>query len=75
MHRDELPQRGRKPGGHISKPEEDDAEPHRHHDAKAIGDPPGRDAAKAKAGKAALIASRTNVLLSVPMLLCMTNFR
>ena len=33
------------------------------------------DAAKARAAKAALIASRTNVLLSVPMLLAMTAFR
>jgi uncharacterized membrane protein len=33
------------------------------------------DAAKAKAAKVGLIASRTNVLLSIPMLLCMTNFR
>jgi uncharacterized membrane protein len=31
------------------------------------------DAAKAAAGKRALIASRTNVLLSIPMLLAMTN--
>ena len=31
------------------------------------------DAAKASAAKAALIASRTNVLLSIPMLLAMTN--
>ena len=42
---------------------------------KVLGLVPADDAAKAKAGKAALIASRTNVLLSVPMLLCMTNFR
>jgi len=33
------------------------------------------DAAKAKAAKAALFASRTNTMLSIPMLLCMTNFR
>ena len=30
---------------------------------------------KASAAKAGLIASRTNVLLSIPMLLCMTSFR
>jgi uncharacterized membrane protein len=33
------------------------------------------DSAKASAAKAGLIASRTNVLLSIPMLLCMTSFR
>jgi len=42
---------------------------------KVLGLVPADDAAKAKAGKAALIASRTNTLLSIPMLLCMTNFR
>ena len=31
------------------------------------------DAAKAKAASAAGIASRLNTLLSIPMLLCMTN--
>jgi uncharacterized membrane protein len=31
------------------------------------------DAAKAKAARTALVASRTNVLLSIPMLLAMTN--
>src|SRR6478752_1585982 len=31
------------------------------------------DAAKAKAGRIAMMASRTNVLLSIPMLLAMTN--
>ena len=31
------------------------------------------DAAKAKAGTTAMIASRINVMLSIPMLLCMTN--
>ena len=35
---------------------------------------PADDAAKASAAKRGLIASRTNVLLSIPMLLCMTNF-
>jgi uncharacterized membrane protein len=42
---------------------------------KVLGIVPADDAAKAKAAKAALIASRTNTLLSVPMLLAMTNFR
>ncbi|MES2118965.1 MAG: urate hydroxylase PuuD [Pseudomonadota bacterium] len=42
---------------------------------KVLGLAPADDAAKARAGKAALIASRTNTLLSIPMLLCMTNFR
>jgi uncharacterized membrane protein len=42
---------------------------------KVLGMVPADDAAKAKAAKAALIASRTNTLLSVPMLLAMTNFR
>ena len=42
---------------------------------KVLGLVEADDAAKAKAGRAALIASRTNVLLSVPMLLAMTNFR
>jgi uncharacterized membrane protein len=42
---------------------------------KVLGMVAADDAAKAKAAKAALIASRTNVLLSIPMLLCMTNFR
>ena len=40
---------------------------------KVLGLVPADDAAKASAGKAALIASRTNVLLSIPMLLAMTN--
>jgi uncharacterized membrane protein len=40
---------------------------------KVLGLVPADDAAKAAAGKAALIASRTNVLLSIPMLLAMTN--
>jgi uncharacterized membrane protein len=42
---------------------------------KVLGLVPADDAAKAKAGKMALIASRTNTMLSIPMLLCMTNFR
>jgi uncharacterized membrane protein len=42
---------------------------------KVLGMVAADDAAKAKAAKAALIASRTNVLLSIPMLLCMTIFR
>jgi uncharacterized membrane protein len=40
---------------------------------KILGLVPADDAAKAAAAKAALIASRTNVLLSIPMLLAMTN--
>ena len=40
---------------------------------QVLGLVPADDAAKASAGKAALIASRTNVLLSIPMLLAMTN--
>jgi len=42
---------------------------------KVLGLVEADDAAKAKAAKAALVASRTNVLLSIPMLLAMTNFR
>ena len=42
---------------------------------KVLGIVPADDAAKASAAKAALIASRTNVLLSIPMLLAMTNAR
>ena len=42
---------------------------------KVLGLVEADDAAKARAGKAALIASRTNVLLSIPMLLAMTTFR
>jgi uncharacterized membrane protein len=41
---------------------------------KALGIVPADDAAKAKAGRTAMLASRTNTLLSIPMLLCMTNF-
>jgi len=40
---------------------------------KVLGLVAADDAAKAKAAKTALYASRTNVLLSIPMLLCMTN--
>ena len=42
---------------------------------KVLGLVAADDAAKASAAKRALIASRTNVLLSIPMLLCMTNYR
>jgi uncharacterized membrane protein len=42
---------------------------------KVLGLIPADDAAKASAAKAALIASRINVLLSIPMLLAMTNAR
>ena len=40
---------------------------------KVLGLVEADDAAKAKAARAGLIASRTNVLLSIPMLLAMTN--
>src|SRR3982751_2226169 len=40
---------------------------------KVLGLVAADDAAKASAASRALIASRTNVLLSIPMLLCMTN--
>jgi len=40
---------------------------------KVLGLKPADDAAKASAAKQGLIASRTNVLLSIPMLLAMTN--
>ena len=42
---------------------------------KALGLVEADDAAKAKAGRLAMLASRTNVLLSIPMLLAMTNYR
>jgi uncharacterized membrane protein len=42
---------------------------------KVLGIAAADDSAKAKAAKVGLIASRTNVLLSIPMLLCMTNYR
>ena len=41
---------------------------------KALGLVEADDATKAKAAKAAMMASRTNVLLSLPMLLAMTNY-
>nr|NUR38416.1 hypothetical protein [Sphingomonas sp.] len=40
---------------------------------KALGIIPADDAAKAKAARTAMIFSRTNTLLSIPMLLAMTN--
>jgi len=40
---------------------------------KVLGIVEADDAAKAKAARTAMIASRTNVLLSIPMLLAMTN--
>ncbi|RYG85508.1 MAG: hypothetical protein EON59_12040 [Alphaproteobacteria bacterium] len=40
---------------------------------KVLGLVEADDAAKAKAGKTAMIASRLNVMLSIPMLLAMTN--
>jgi uncharacterized membrane protein len=42
---------------------------------KVLGLVPADDAAKASAATRALIASRLNVLLSIPMLLAMTNAR
>ena len=42
---------------------------------KALGLVEADDAAKAKAARTAMLASRINVLLSIPMLLAMTNFR
>ena len=42
---------------------------------KVLGLVAADDAAKAKAAATAGIASRINVLLSIPMLLAMTNFR
>ena len=41
---------------------------------KALGLVEADDATKAKAAKAAMMASRINVLLSLPMLLAMTNY-
>jgi len=41
---------------------------------KALGIVPAEDAAKAKAAATAMIASRTNTLLSLAMLYCMVNF-
>ncbi len=42
---------------------------------KALGLVPADDATKAKAAKTAMITSRLNTLLSLPMLLCMVAFR
>ena len=42
---------------------------------KALGLVETDDATKAKAARTAMVASRTNVLLSIPMLLAMTNYR
>lgn len=42
---------------------------------KVLGIVAADDAAKAKAAKIGLYASRINTLLSIPMLLCMTNYR
>ena len=42
---------------------------------KALGLVEADDATKAKAAKTAMIFSRLNTLLSIPMLLAMTNFR
>ncbi|MEI9927084.1 MAG: urate hydroxylase PuuD [Sphingomonas sp.] len=42
---------------------------------KALGIVPVEDAVKAKAAKTAMYFSRINTLLSIPMLLCMTNAR
>jgi Predicted membrane protein len=41
---------------------------------KALGLVEADDATKAKAATTALIFSRTNTLLSIPMLYCMVNF-
>jgi uncharacterized membrane protein len=41
---------------------------------KALGIVPADDAAKAKAARTAMLTSRINTLLSIPMLLAMTNF-
>jgi uncharacterized membrane protein len=42
---------------------------------RALGLVEADDATKAKSARTAMIASRTNVLLSIPMLLAMTNMR
>jgi len=42
---------------------------------KVLGMVEADDAAKAKAARTAMITSRLNTLLSIPMLLAMTNFR
>ena len=41
---------------------------------KVLGIVEASDAEKAKAGRIALLASRTNTLLSIPMLMCMTGY-
>ena len=41
---------------------------------RALGLVAADDAAKAKSARTAMLASRINTLLSIPMLLCMTNF-
>jgi len=41
---------------------------------KVLGLVPAEDAAKAKAGRIALVASRTNTLLSLPMLVAMATY-
>jgi uncharacterized membrane protein len=41
---------------------------------KALGLVEADDAAKAKSARTAMLASRINTLLSIPMLLCMTNY-
>jgi len=38
---------------------------------KVLGMVPAEDAVKAKAARVAFLASRTNTLLSIPMLFCM----
>jgi len=40
---------------------------------KALGIVPAEDAAKAKAASLAMMASRTNLILSLPMLYCMVT--
>jgi uncharacterized membrane protein len=42
---------------------------------KALGLVDADDAAKAKAARTAMLTSRINTLLSIPMLLAMTNYR
>jgi len=42
---------------------------------RALGLVAADDAAKAKSARTAMLASRINTLLSIPMLLCMTNYR
>ena len=42
---------------------------------RALGLVEADDASKAKSARIAMLASRTNTLLSIPMLLCMTNFK